>query len=187
MAGGHFTSENFVFTVEFDEWLPGVNQPFFGDDMFEPRIVESGRVPDLNGAPLASWLLSRLAHLTDDGVPSSGRERNDGGGWTIPFVVRDATNDRPVASFQLQGSMGGLDVVGDRAADCSSEQLLNALIAAVLDRPTDLMPCRLTVVDPEWRHDPDGYVPRPAPGGRNRYGWDGSRFLGRRNIRDAAG
>jgi hypothetical protein len=183
MAGGNFTHGQFHFRVEGADYLPGVGEPL-DDDAFDLRLTPSGRVPDLGGAPLASWLLARLARLTDDGFPSNGKEHNDGGGWCVEFVVYGA-DERPLAAFQFQGDMQGAAVVGDRAPDCDPEAVLGTLAEALLEHPGDLLRCRLRVVDPEWKHDPGCYEPRPVPGDRNVYGWDGQRYLGRKNIREA--
>ena len=65
------------------------------------------------------------------------------------------------------------------------EGVLEALAAALLAAPADLMPRELAVRDPEWKLDPEMYRPRPVKGSRNWYGWDGSQFLGKDNIREA--
>lgn len=183
MAGGSFIHGRFHFRVEGADDLPGVGEPLH-DDAFDLRLTSSGRVPELGGAPIASWLLARFARLTNDGFPSSGKEHNDGGGWCLEFVVY-GPDERPLSAFQFQCDMQGASIVGDRAPDCDPEAMLGALADALLEHPSDLLPCRLRVVDPEWRHDPECYEPRPVPGDRNRYGWDGERFLGLENIRDA--
>jgi hypothetical protein len=168
--------------VEESEYLPGKRQSFH-DEAFDMRLTSSGRLPDLGGAPLASWLMARLAKLTDDGFPSSGTEHNDGGGWCIEFVVYVA-DERPIATFQFQGDMHGAAVFGERTQDCDPEAVLSAMATALLEHPEDLLPCRLRVVDPEWEEDPACYEPMPAPGDRNVYGWNGERFLGKKNIRE---
>ena len=81
--------------------------------------------------------------------------------------------------------MEGVGVIGQRASDCSAEELLDALAAALLAAPAELVPHELAVRGPEWKMDPDEFRPRPVRGSRNWYGWDGGQFHGTDNIRDA--
>ena len=121
--------------------------------------------------------------MTDDGFPAEEKERNDGGGFVLHFVVY-IDPEKPVAAFQFQGTTEGIGIIGERSADCSTEEIINAMAAAIVAEPNALMECRFTIVDPEWKLDPDMYTPTPIQGSRNRYGWDGSKFLGRKNIRE---
>src|SRR5262249_25522727 len=105
--------------------------------------------------------------------------------FDVAEFERPVAPEKPVASFQFQADMEGAAVVGQRAADCPAEDVLEALAAALLAAPADLMPRELAVRDPEWKLDPEMYKPRPVKGSRNWYGWDGSQFLGKDNIREA--
>jgi hypothetical protein len=207
-----FTSGCFRFEVEGSDWETDSARGFhenLQDDDFDLRLTSTGRVPDLNGSPLASWLLARLARLTDDELGLADREDIDGGGYVVEFVVyrvnvdweektansgqqflfnmaefqRPVELEIPVASFQFQANMEGAAVVGRRAADCPADEVLKAFAAAILAAPADLLPRELVVRDPEWKLDPEMYTPRPGKGSRNFYGWDGFQFLGRDNIR----
>jgi hypothetical protein len=212
VMGGSFTSGHFRFQVEASDEASdkerGFHEELLGEE-FDLRLSNTGRVPDLGGAPIASWLLARLERLL--GPVVAGKEYNDGGGYMVEFVVyavhvepeKPKANfvqpllfdmaalgvhiepDKPVASFQFQADMQGAAVLGYRAVDCSGEDVLAALAAAFLAAPEDLVPCKVAVIDPEWKADPETYKPRPVKGSRNWYGWDGSQFLGRDNIRDA--
>jgi hypothetical protein len=181
------------------------------DDAFDLRLTSTGKVPDLAGAPVASWLLARLARLTDGALGLAGEEHTDGGGYLVEFVVYLIPADparqrgapvqrllfnveefgdhvepeRPVASFQFQANGEGAAVLGERATDCPAEGVLEALAAALLAAPAELLPRELAVRDPEWQLDPEAYRPRPVKGSRNWYGWDGVQFLGKENVRDA--
>jgi hypothetical protein len=209
---GSFTSGRFRFNVERSDWATDQERGFredLTDDDFVLRLTGSGKVPDLGGAPVASWLLARLGRLTGDRLGLAGVADVDGGGYMVEFVVyriparpedRKATfmepllfnmdevyvniePERPVASFQFQAGMEGTAVIGRRAADCPAEAVLDALASALLVAPSELSPRELVVRDPEWKLDPEMYRPRPVKGSRNWYGWDGSRFLGEDNIR----
>jgi hypothetical protein len=185
---GSFTSGRFRFQVESSDWVHdearGFNEDLYDDGDLGLRLAGSGRVPDLGGAPLASWLLARLARLTDGRLGLAGEEHNDGGGYVVEFVVY-AEPEQAVASFQLQADMEGAGVVGQRVADCPAEEVLGALAAALLAAPDELMARELAVRDPEWELDPEMYKPRPVEGTCNQYGWDGQHFLGKDNVRDA--
>jgi hypothetical protein len=76
-------------------------------------------------------------------------------------------------------------VIGQRDADIAEDEILNALAAALLAAPAELMPRQLVLQDPEWKLDPEMYKPRPRKGSRNSYGWDGFQYLGKDNFREA--
>jgi hypothetical protein len=207
--GGRFIAGQFRFDVEHHDYLSdrerGFTKDFCGND-FGLRLTRSGYLPDLDGAPLASWLLARLARLTDDGLGVFGEEHNDGGGFMVEFVVYllpkspdprqlllfdleqsevPLVPERPVASFQFQGAMDGVGIVGQRVPNCAGEDILDALEAALFAAPNELMACEVTIYDPEWEQDPLIYIPVPHEDSRNVYGWDRDEFLGKWNIRDA--
>ncbi len=210
---GTFHSGRFRFQVERSDWSSdsenGFEEAF--DNGLDLRLVYSGKLPDLGGAPIASWLLARLAKLTDNQLGLAGIEHNDGGGYVVDFVVYrvsvspagknvcffqqslfepgDVYTDEgvgyPVASFQFQADMEGAAVLGRRSSEFEAEDILAAFATALLAAPTDLTPRELVVKDPEWKLDSEIYRPQPVKGSRNSYGWDGSQFLGQDNIRDS--
>jgi hypothetical protein len=211
---GSFTSGLFRFEVEGSDWETDLARGFheyLEDDAFDLRLTSTGSVPDLDGSPIASWLLARLARLTDDELGLAEREDTDGGGYVVEFVMyrvsidwaeeaassgqrflfnvaefqRPVELEIPIASFQFQADMEGAAVIGRRAVDCLADEVLEAFAAAILAAPADLRPRELIVRDPEWKLDPEMYTPRPFKGSRNSYGWDGFQFLGRDNIREA--
>jgi hypothetical protein len=154
------------------------------DDTFDLRLTNTGRVPNLDGAPVASWLLARLGKLTDEGMACLfGEESNDGGGYAIAFFALDEREDL-AAEFQLQGNSMGAAVFGDCVSTCSPEDVLQALAQALLANPEELVPCELSVIDLEWFEEPGAYTPRPDSDSRNKYGWDRSQFFGKSNIRE---
>src|SRR5262245_36362859 len=180
VMGGSFTSGRFRFEVEASDWAADEARGLckkFGDKAFDSRLFGTDRVPDLNGAPIASWILARLARLTDDGLALADMEHNDGGGYLVEFVAyaipvepkKPETGfvqpllfdmaepgvyvepDKPSASFQFQADMTGSAVLGRRAADCPAEEVLEALADALLADPTDLACRTIAVFDPEWK------------------------------------
>src|SRR5262245_15096791 len=138
--GGSFKWDRFLFQVENGDDFIGLRETLDSDE-FDSRLTSSGRVPDLNGAPIASWALARLRKMTDDGFPAEEKERNDGGGYLLHFVVY-VDPEMPVAAFQFQGTTEGIGIVGDRAADCSAEEIINAMASALVAEPSALMECR---------------------------------------------
>jgi hypothetical protein len=152
-------------------------------DELDPRLTRSGKLPDLGGAPVASWLLARLGKLTDAGFPLFGEEENDGGGYLVEFLVFDDIDEIPVAEFQLQGNSEGACILGYLASDCSPEAIAEAFASALLADPEGLAPCQLSVIDLEWEEVPESYRPIPNSYSRNDYGWNGRDFFGSSNIR----
>jgi hypothetical protein len=210
---GNFTSGRFRFAVEGRDGEPDSAQGFhedLEDGAFDLRLTSTGKVPDLGGCPIASWLLARLARLMEGRLGLASQEDTDGGGYVVEFVVyrvnvgwegeaasgqrflfnmaefqRPVEPENPIASFQFQADMEGAAVIGRRAADCPAEEVLEAFAAAILAAPADLLPRELVVRDPEWKQDLELCSPEPARDSRNTYGWDGFQFLGRDNIREA--
>lgn len=181
MAGGNFVSRAYRFQIENDSDLIGLRESLLCEEL-DLQLQATNKLPDLNGAPVASWLLARLLALTDNGFEDQVRERNDGGGFVLEFVVYNDADD-PVASFQLQGNTEGIAILGERSGDHSNDAIVHAFVSATVDAPVDLQQCRHLIKDPEWRHEPDAFSPTPVKGSTNRYGWDGTRFLGDSNIR----
>lgn len=147
----------------------------------DEAFQNSGQLPDLNGAPIASWVLARLRRLIP-GLPASSDEENDGGGFCFNF---DVQKDRElVASIQLQGDTISPIVLGHGSADVG-DSLKAAFVSALLKTPNDLEECCYRIIDLEWQEDPDSYSPTPTDDSVNEYGWkpnDG--FLGQHNIKE---
>src|SRR5262245_19079012 len=183
-----FTSGRFRFAVEQSDADGDLARGFgvaLQDDEVDLRLTDTGKVPELDGAPIASWLLARLARLTENQLGVGGTLADDGSDFVIDFVAyaipADPTSskakpsqpllfdldeldvrvepDRPVASFQFQAGMEGAAVVGQRARVCSAEELLKAFAAALLAAPTELTAREIAVRDPEWKLDPEIYRP----------------------------
>lgn len=181
---GVFQSNGFKFQIIRDSYVPGLRKELTANELDQP-LVRSGKLPDLGGAPVASWILARLAKLTSGkvGFALDDKQRNDGGGFAIEFLVLDK-DERRIAEFQLQGDTMGAAILGRRTEECSSGDIIHAVISALLASPADLMSCRLAVTDPEWWEDPEMYAPKPKRGAKNWYGWDGVKFLGENNIKE---
>ena len=144
-------------------------------------LKASGQLPSLGPAPVASWLLARLFHLTRErlGFETQDRSYNDGGGYYLDFVTfsRDL---KPEAFFYVHGHSSGVRFWGTCATDVSPEGVLKTFMDAVLESPTELMVCKLTTsirIRPSL--DKRSHHRRAA-----RVWWDGNKFLGfRRRLR----
>ncbi|MEQ9498547.1 MAG: hypothetical protein RIT81_16850 [Deltaproteobacteria bacterium] len=132
------------------------------DERFTPHL------PELNGAPVASWVFARLGALVG-GEDATRRlaldpdtvEHVDDALFVIDFVVR--RGEAPVAKIQLQGGTIGVALLGVTADAAVVEAFEAALLAAVDEVAT----CRVMTLDPAA--GPDASV--------QRFGFDGARYL----------
>lgn len=151
-------------------------------DLDEP-LIGSGRLPDLGvGVPVASWVLARLRRIAPDFIPEQASIVSDGGGYSCDFYL--LRGETPVGWLQLQGGMGGVSLLGDVGEPTLAEIIPPLLIDVLLDRPTEVAPCLIEAADPDWDFEPGYYRPTPDEHSRNRYGWDGTHYLGAGNIRE---
>lgn len=152
-------------------------------DDLDARLLAQGGLPELGGAPVASWLLARLAALTGGGLGLDPQlvEHIEGGVWVLDFVVtREAS---PVAKVQLQAGMIGAGVLGVIAEGEPLESLLVGLQGRLLEAPGQVEVAQIQVVDPDWAACPEDYTPPPTVGSRCRFGFDGAAYLGADNPR----
>lgn len=127
-------------------------------------MISSGRVPPLHGAPVASWVLARLAALVRNGsLPTAGQD-NDGGAFVLELMAFQ--HDRSlVAEIQLQGGTEGVSLFGSCISAEDPAKIEGELVDALLAEPSELRSVSLSVRDPD-------------DGSRRRYGFDGTRFYG---------
>jgi hypothetical protein len=137
------------------------------EEELDLRLMNSGKVPTLRGAPVASWVLARLAALTGETLGSGQGEmqHNDGGDYNLEILVyrQDRT---PVGQVQLQGGRGGVAALGECAATESPARIVEEFIAALLHEPKAVAPCQLRVRNLDtgkWRV----------------FGYDDNKYLGR--------
>ncbi|HEY7314880.1 MAG TPA: hypothetical protein VH643_36375 [Gemmataceae bacterium] len=130
------------------------------EDDFDKRLAESGRLPELAGAPVASWVAARLARLTS-GLPGRTTDQQvDGGVFHLDFLVFDRDRTQ-LGSVQIQADWMGVAIccVGPNAG-----QVLTELTACLLAEPEEVARCRLEVWD-------------PGTGRRHAYGYEGGEYL----------
>lgn len=142
--------------------------------------------PELGGAPFASFLLARLAHLTGPlGLDPDLVEHVEGGVWVLDYVV--SSGEAVVAKVQLQGGMQGAGLLGVAADPDTARAVLEAFCAAVA-AGAEVAACRVRIVDPDWRLDPAGFTPAPADDSVLEFGRDAAGgWLGAGNVRPVDG
>lgn len=149
----------------------------------QEQLQDTGRLPDLAGAPLASWLLARLQFLSADAplVPSDAVEDIEDGVWVVDFVV--GQGGLPIAKVQLQAGMAGAGLLGVAGNSEQAGLLVQSLIQRLLEAPSAVAECQIRIHDPLWRVDPGAYAPHPGDDAVVHYGFDGEVYLGKDNIR----
>ena len=70
----------------------------------DEAFQSSGHLPDLNGAPIASWVLARLRRLIP-AIPAWSDEQNDGGGFCFDFDVQKDGELVPASSYRATPSL----------------------------------------------------------------------------------
>jgi hypothetical protein len=114
-------------------------------DSFGKWLADSGRLPELGQAPIASWVAARLAWLAG-GLPAWACDQHvDEGAYRLGFLVFD----------HAQSHIGRAEVLADQSAvsvccECPESSRVRAeLAAALLAAPADVMDCRIEVRQPE--------------------------------------
>lgn len=167
MTPGRFAAGELTFALD-DGWgVVELADPVeLALEDFDAVLHASGRVPELGGAPLASWVLARLAALAGGrlGLLEEGVELCEGAVFVVDFVVAGPAG--PVGKVQVQGGAIGVGLLG--VVEGSAEAVAQALRDALLGEPEVLASYAVAVAEP----GADG-----EPGPVFRYGWDGARFL----------
>jgi hypothetical protein len=138
------------------------------DDAVDRALSERGGMPDLQGAPIASWVLARLVHLGGDVGSGEAVEVCEDALYVADFLVY-AKDGRGAAKIQVQGGTIGVGILGMAAGGVDRRAIVEALIDRLIQSPSDLAIAEVRVIDPAWDGEP------------NRYGFDGRAFLGREN------
>ena len=156
--------------------------------------AQHGVAVTLDGAPIASWVLARLAKLSrseppalelagEPLAPDGPVEIVDDAVFVLDWRVVDAEGVTR-AKLQIQGGMVGVGLLGVQDRDLGP-RLVEALTEALLTSPADVDTVCARVQDPDWMNTPQDYVPAPSAEHVNHYGWDGTRYLGTQNVRPA--
>ncbi len=139
---------------------------------FHTALSNSGRLPDMNDAPVASWVLARLAFLSGRKFPYGYDEvtGSDGGDfWLRYYVLSDDLTPRGMIT--LSGHHLRVDLWANPFREEDGAAMSEAFIQALLENPLQLRKCRITVQYTEMT-DPNFNWIMPRI-----HGWDGHRFL----------
>lgn len=139
---------------------------------FEETLRKSGKLPDLRGAPIASWYLARLARLCGKRFPYSYGKviGSDGADYWLRLhcLKRSAT---PIGIIQCLGKQTGISLCFQHAELLEADSVLDKFIRALLEAPQDVSRCKVIVQYTEMC-DPNVafHIPRV-------YGWNGLRYF----------
>lgn len=129
----------------------------------DEQALDEKLVPP-EGAPVASWLLARLTHLSQGSLELHDEtvEICEGGVYVVDFVVR--WNGIPAGKIQLQAGRIGVALLG--MVSPQAAHVVEAFVGAVQAEPEEVAACAVRARDPAW---PEGEVCT--------YGYDGTRYL----------
>jgi hypothetical protein len=149
----------------------------FRDASIADVLQSSDRLPNLNGAPVASWLLSRLVEATRGGINLDDQENqhNDGGCIYLRWVAFTKAL-KPRAFFAVLCYSNRIVMAGKCMSNTEPMELAAAFLAPLLEQPGALRKWRVYATDTD---------PPSAPGKCGRryvFGWDGTKFLGTRDY-----
>ncbi len=134
--------------------------------------MTAGTLPDLSGAPVASWLLARIARLAGKRFPYSYGEvaGSDAASYWVRYFVISQTG-KPVGILSVLGTARDITLSLAHTSDTVPEEICAAFLAGLLHEPNNIARCRLVSVYTELT-DPDCRFALPRV-----YGWDGKRFF----------
>jgi hypothetical protein len=137
----------------------------------------------LGDAPVASWVLARLAALVY--LPEEPAVvTQEGGGYALELLA--SADEEVVAWLQLQGA-DGVALFGETSFATTHVEVVECFLSGLLSAPDAVAYYALRVRDPDWKYEPEEFVPIPAADDFNSYGWDGVSYLGSRTIRERLG
>jgi hypothetical protein len=170
---GAFRSKGFTFVCEAsyrDVDLPGSAR--HDCRTAQTALVSSGALPNLSGAPVASWLLARVARLAGKRFPYSYGQvlgSDAAAYWMRYFVVSEV--GKPLGILSLSGNSRDIKISLTYTTDAVPEEICEAFFAGLLEKSSDVARCRIVSIYTELT-DPDCRFVLPRV-----YGWDGKRFL----------
>ena len=171
MNGVYFKAGDLLFLdpVEFEDLsVSTLSNRFDLTDDLHAAITHSELA--LHGAPLISWLLGRMAYISEaaDFPASAIRRDSELGEIRMRFLVCRLTS--PIAKLRIGMANGKTEFSGKAKSAVDASQLLNGFLAAMLSDVGRTMPIRVTATAAEL----GGY--------RNEYGIADGQLLGAANI-----
>jgi hypothetical protein len=135
-------------------------------------LIESKKLPDLKGAPVASWMLARIAFLAGRKFPYGWDEivGSDGAEFWLRFYC--LSEELALSGLlSVTGSNKKADLHVSHLREEDGIGICDAFIQEMLAEPSKLQKCRIIVQYTEMT-DPSFRFIMP-----HIYGWDGRRFL----------
>jgi hypothetical protein len=135
-------------------------------------LRESGKLPDLGGAPVASWFLARLAHLCGKRFPYSYGQviGSDGADYWLRLfcIIRPAI---PIGMLHCSGKQERITFSYQHSGWPDPNRVLEKFIEVLLESPSEVSKCKVIVQYTEFC-DPNlaFHIPRV-------YGWNGLRYF----------
>jgi hypothetical protein len=163
----------FVCDTRFtDAQLPGASAT--SNAHYDQVLAASGRLPDLNGAPVASWVLARLAKLSSQRFPYEHGQvfGSDGGDFWFRFIAF-TLELRPLGTLTLLADASSVKLWAQISPASESQRVIDGFTSCLLAEPQGLARCQLTVAYTNFA-DPNQWKRLPFV-----FGWDGQRFLAR--------
>ena len=147
----------------------------FGPFALDDLLRAASGFPNLKNAPVASWLVARLFHLTGErlGFRTVSRVYKRGGCLYLNLIAftRELT---PFAFLDISGDSDRCECWIRCAPPHDPEVLIASFVDLLTSEPTALTKCRLTVIDT----DPPDRSRHRRFGKPYLLGWDGVEFLG---------
>jgi hypothetical protein len=129
---------------------------------FAERLQSSKRLPELNSAPVASWVLARLFDLTKGHMPSKPVAMVAGPMAEYFVSLIAVTRElKPAAFLHLSGRQDMVILQTSTPEGTSAFDVIHAFYSALITAPLELHPCQWSV------RGPNKLVA---------FGWDGTAF-----------
>lgn len=143
---GSFVSGDLAFEVDDGYSLLQLASAEEVDDQTLDRRLAAGAPPD---APLASWLLARLARLAGGtlALEEETVEICEGALYVVDFVLRK--DGEPIGKVQLQAGRAGAALLGV-VSQIEPAEVIERFTTALLADPHQIAACRVRVRDPSW-------------------------------------
>jgi hypothetical protein len=171
MYGVFFRAGGFVY-VDPDEFATREVKSWKAPHDATAELAAVGAGLKLGGAPLASWVLARLAAMSESTLFPGDFVRRDSevGGFRIRLLAVRGTE--PIAKLRLVAEWGETGLSATAKDSETAAEAARGLIEALAAEPESLERCRVEARALE------------LGGHRNEYGFDGSILLGRHNAND---
>ena len=169
MYGIFFRAGEFLF-VDPDEFMPDDAKTWTAWFNGTEELAALGATLKLDGAPLASWVIARLASMTESTQFPKGsiRRESELGGFRVRMLAARGT--QAIAKIRFAAEFGRAELMITSKDEETAAEVARGFIKALGADPESL-----DLVQVEVKAQELGGV-------RNTYGYDGKRLLGRGNV-----